>query len=108
MPTMRCDRDDLPIDIHREDLTIDDVAVLPEDFYYELLDGRIHEQPPRLLAHQLILMDAAQALELRAHRPWISAHSVSIAIGRHDEPRPDFSSAPIKDGGLRRRCRSVA
>lgn len=93
MPTMSCDRDDLPIDIHRGDLTIDDVAVLPEDFYYELLDGRIYEQPSRLAAHQMILMDVVLALEPRAHRPWISAHSVSIAIGRHDEPRPDFSVA---------------
>jgi len=92
------DSDDLPIDIHRDDLTIDDVAALPEDFYYELLDGRIREDPVRLPAHQMILMDAITALEPRDHRPCASVHSLSIAIGQRDEPRPDISVGHMRSG----------
>lgn len=70
-------------------LTIEDVASLPEDFHYELLDGVIVPIPPSLATHQDIIFEAMQSLRRNASRQHRPTYSVSVAIGAHDEPRPD-------------------
>jgi hypothetical protein len=96
-------RDDLPIDITRDGLTIADVAVLPEDFSYELLDGKIHPVPPSLALHQHIVAEIVSALDPRARRGWLPTYSVSLA-SRHRGHTCKVGS-PLTGSGRRRGSR---
>lgn len=69
--------------------TVADVAHLPEDLHYELIDGRLLLPPAPMPIHQSIGIDLA--LAFRAHCPdgvFVSVDS-SVMIDMHSEPRPD-------------------
>src|SRR4051795_1093350 len=75
--------------IGRDDLTVDDVADLPEDLRYELVHGRLVLTPSPLSIHQSIshMIHAA----LRESRPpdgYVSSDQ-SVKLDAHTERRPD-------------------
>jgi len=72
----------------KQDWTVDDLASLPQDLRYELIDGRLILPSPTGL-HQDICIELA--LMLRPHCP--PTHKpifdVSLKVNRRNEPRPD-------------------
>lgn len=54
--------------IGRQDLTVDDVANLPEDLRYELIDGRLILSPSPTPFHQFLILRLAFALESNCPR----------------------------------------
>jgi Uma2 family endonuclease len=84
--------------IDRHDLTVDDVAHLPEDLRYELIDGRLVLTPHAPTSHQLIALRIANAIE--EHCPDESFVNVeqAILVNDHNELRPDVVLVE-QDGG---------
>lgn len=76
---------DLP---DKQDWTVDDLASLPKDLRYELIDGRLILPSPTGI-HQIFGMDVA--LALRAHCPagYAPVTDLSLKINYRNEPRPD-------------------
>jgi Uma2 family endonuclease len=75
--------------IGRDDLTVDDVADLPEDLHYELVHGRLVLTPSPLSIHQNIGNMIHTAL--KASRPpdgYVSSDQ-SVKLDAHTERRPD-------------------
>ncbi|MCY1140301.1 Uma2 family endonuclease [Actinoplanes sp. Pm04-4] len=76
--------------LERHDLTVDDLADLPEDLRYELIDGRLVLTPHALPLHQVIAMRTAVAIE--EHCPeyeFVVNGEQAVAIGRRTELKPD-------------------
>lgn len=75
--------------LDRTDWTVDEVANLPEDLHYELINGRLVLTPAALPIHQSLGIDIAVAL--RANRPddVIVTTDQSVQIDFRNEPRPD-------------------
>jgi Uma2 family endonuclease len=76
-----------PPDLHRQDWTADDLASLPEDLRYELIDGRLILPSPTGI-HQIVGVDLV--LALRAHCPadYAPVPDLSLKIDNRNEPRP--------------------
>jgi len=72
----------------KQDWTVDDLATLPKDLRYELIDGRLILPSPTGM-HQIFGIDVA--LALRAHCPvgYAPAADISLKINNRNEPRPD-------------------
>jgi Uma2 family endonuclease len=72
----------------KNDWTVDDLANLPQDLRYELIDGRLILPSPTGF-HQVVCMDLA--LMLRPHCPpdFTPIVDLSIAVDGRNEPRPD-------------------
>ncbi|WP_306215365.1 Uma2 family endonuclease [Actinoplanes sp. RD1] len=75
--------------LSRDDLTVDDVASLPEDLRYELLDGRLVLLPIPFPMHNWIARQVAQALDRNASDEAFVNIETSVAIGTRSELRPD-------------------
>jgi Uma2 family endonuclease len=80
--------------------TVNDVAKLPEDLHYELIDGRLILSPSPLPFHQFLGLELGFAL--RAHCPDDILVTVdqSVRIDYCNEPRPDV--ALIREEGVGR------
>jgi Uma2 family endonuclease len=72
----------------KQEWTVDDLAELPKDLRYELIDGRLILPSPTGM-HQIFGIDVA--LALRAHCPvgYAPVTDLSLKINNRNEPRPD-------------------
>jgi Uma2 family endonuclease len=69
--------------------TADDVSRLPEDFHYELLDGRLVVPAAPMPIHQNICQRLVQALTENGPDDVIVTIDQSVLVDSHNEPRPD-------------------
>lgn len=73
----------------KQDWTVDDVAKLPEDLHYELIDGRLILSPSPLTFHQFVSRKIANALEQHSPADYMAELEMSVMIDGRNEPRPD-------------------
>ncbi|MET0520665.1 MAG: Uma2 family endonuclease [Jiangellaceae bacterium] len=71
-----------------QDLTVDDLASLPEDLRYELIDGRLILPSPTGL-HQLLGVELMLMLRPNCLPDYAPIIDLSLNIDRRNEPRPD-------------------
>lgn len=90
----------------RDDLTVDDVAGLPEDLNYELVHGRLVVSPSALLIHQTIIFLINAALRSNCPRDRVIGHDQSVMLDPHTERRPDVVA--VRKTGARRSPIAVA
>jgi len=72
----------------KQDWTVDDLATLPKDLRYELIDGRLILPAP-LPFHQIVCRRVANAIEVNCPDDIVVSFDQSVAIDSHNEPRPD-------------------
>lgn len=72
----------------KQDWTVDDLASLPPDLNYELIDGRLILPSPTGL-HQALGIRIVAALEQACPDGYSVVYDMSLAIDRRNEPRPD-------------------
>ena len=80
---------ELPDLLERRDLTVDDVAGLPEDLHYELIDGRLVLTPSPSLVHQSLVPHVAMACMAGQPPDVVVSVDQSVMIDGHNERRPD-------------------
>jgi Uma2 family endonuclease len=73
----------------RDDLTVDDIADLPEDLRYELIDGRLVLSPLALPIHQHIALETCFALRERCPDDILINPEQAVLLDRRNELRPD-------------------
>jgi Uma2 family endonuclease len=82
----------LPVDpalLERDDLTVDDLADLPEDLRYELIEGRLVLTPVGLPVHQLLELRVANAIEENCPDEFVVNVEQALLKNRRNELRPD-------------------
>jgi Uma2 family endonuclease len=72
----------------KQNWTVDDLASLPEDLRYELIDGRLILPSPTGM-HQILGMDVAFALRPGCPPDYAPAVDLSLKMNPSNEPRPD-------------------
>lgn len=75
--------------LRRDDLTVDDIANLPPDLRYELIDGRLVLTPLALPLHQLLSMRVGSAIEEHCPDEFIINIEQAILLDGNNELRPD-------------------
>jgi Uma2 family endonuclease len=93
----------------RQDWTVDDLASLPKDLRYELVDGRLILPSPTAI-HQDIGVEVLLALRVRRPLDLMPVVALSLKINHRNEPRPDVvvirpdhanvSPVPVQDAVL--------
>ena len=73
----------------RDDLTVDDIADLPEDLRYELIDGRLVLTPLALPIHQVIALEIAWAAKDHCPDDVLINAEQAILLDRRNELHPD-------------------
>jgi Uma2 family endonuclease len=73
----------------KRDWTVDDVASLPEDLHYELINGRLALSPSPLPFHQFLGSEIQYSLRERLPREYFLATDQSVLVDSRNEPRPD-------------------
>jgi Uma2 family endonuclease len=73
----------------RDDLTVDDIADLPEDLRYELIDGRLVLTPLALPTHQLFGLRVGAAIDERCPDDFVVNIEQAVLISRRNELHPD-------------------
>jgi Uma2 family endonuclease len=82
---------------NKQDWTVDDLANLPKDLRYELIDGRLILPSPTFL-HQDICAEVRNMLRVNCppgYRPYVD---VSLTVDGQNEPRPDVVVARMAVG----------
>jgi Uma2 family endonuclease len=92
----------------KQDWTVDDLANLPKDLRYELIDGRLILPSPTFF-HQHVCMQLAGMIQPNCPPDHVVVIDASLSVDWRNEPRPDVvvarkalglrSPAPI-DGAL--------
>lgn len=77
--------------IGRQDLTVDDVANLPEDLRYELVDGRLVLSPTPKPIHQSIGVDVAAAFKVNRPPGVVVSTDQSVMFDGRNERCPDVA-----------------
>jgi Uma2 family endonuclease len=77
--------------IGRHDLTVDDVANLPEDLRYELIDGRLVVSPTPKPIHQSVGVDVAAAFKVNRPPGVVVSTDQSVMFDGHNERCPDVA-----------------
>ncbi|MGK5678741.1 Uma2 family endonuclease [Actinoplanes sp. URMC 104] len=72
----------------KQDWTVDDLASLPEDLRYELIDGRLILPSPTPI-HQLLAVEVMLMLRPRCPAGYFPVIDLSLEVDRRNEPRPD-------------------
>jgi Uma2 family endonuclease len=72
----------------RQDWTVDDLASLPEDLRYELIDGRLILPSPTAM-HQFFGVEVTLALRVNCPVGYVPIPDLSLKINYRNEPRPD-------------------
>jgi Uma2 family endonuclease len=72
----------------KQDWTVDDLANLPKDLRYELIDGRLILPSPTFF-HQRICMELAYMLRPHCPPEFDVVIDVSLEVDQRNEPRPD-------------------
>jgi Uma2 family endonuclease len=93
----------------RQDWTVDDLASLPKDLRYELVDGRLILPSPTAI-HQDIGVRVLMALEVSCPPDLMPVVDISLKVNHRNEPRPDVvvirpdhanvSPVPVQDAVL--------
>ena len=73
----------------KQDWTVDDLASLPKDLRYELIDGRLIVSPSPTPLHQDLAVRLLLALEATCPPDLMVATDCSLRIDARREPRPD-------------------
>jgi Uma2 family endonuclease len=80
--------------LERRDLTVDDLADLPEDLRYELIDGRLVLTPHANLTHQLISKNVGFAIDQHCPEEFVVNIEQALLVEPHVELRPDVVILP--------------
>ena len=72
----------------KQDWTVDDLASLPQDLRYELIDGRLILPSPTGV-HQDICLELALMLRPDCPPGYRPIVDLSLEVNRRNEPRPD-------------------
>src|SRR3954447_26788895 len=72
----------------KQDWTVDDLASLPEDLRYELIDGRLILPSPTFM-HQEICLELVLMLRPNCPPTHGPVFDLSLEVDRRNEPRPD-------------------
>nr|WP_255644780.1 Uma2 family endonuclease [Actinoplanes polyasparticus] len=76
--------------LERHDLTVDDLADLPEDLRYELIDGRLVLTPHALPIHQIIVNRTVNAVEAQCPEfEYVVNGEQAVRMGLRSELKPD-------------------
>ncbi|MDY7085896.1 MAG: Uma2 family endonuclease [Actinomycetota bacterium] len=73
----------------KQDWTVDDLASLPKDLRYELIDGRLVVSPSPTPLHQDLGVRLLLALEGACPPDLMVVTDVSLRVDARSEPRPD-------------------
>ncbi|GID25761.1 Uma2 family endonuclease [Paractinoplanes brasiliensis] len=73
----------------KQDWTVDDLASLPKDLRYELIDGRLVVSPSPTPLHQDLGVRLLLALEAACPPDLMVVTDLSLRIDARNEPRPD-------------------
>ena len=73
----------------KRDWTVEDVARLPEDLPYELINGRLALSPSAVPFHQFLGNEILYSLRERLPREYFLATDLSVLVDSRNEPRPD-------------------
>lgn len=84
---------------HKQDWTVDDLASLPKDLRYELIDGRLILPSPTGF-HQIIGVELVLALRVGCPPGYAPVPDLSLKINHRNEPRPDV--VVVRKGQLTR------
>jgi len=79
----------------RREWTVDDLAELPPDFRYELINGRLIVPSPTAL-HQDLMGDAWLALRAACPPEYVVSMDQSIKVNQRNEPRPDIAAIRVE------------
>ena len=82
--------------IGRRDLTVAEVADLPDELHYELIDGRLVLTPAALPIHQNIGSSVLNALRADCPRTHYASLDQSVVLGPSNERRPDVLALRIE------------
>ncbi len=75
--------------LERRDLTVEDVAGLPEDLRYELIDGRLVLTPHAKPTHQMISKNVGFAIDQHCPEEFVLNIEQAILVAPRTELRPD-------------------
>ena len=75
--------------LSRDDLTIDDIADLPEDLRYELIEGRLVLTPHANPTHGYLSKRVGDAVEVNCSEEFVLNIEQAVRIGPHTELQPD-------------------
>lgn len=99
----------VPIVPERREWTVDDLAELPKDLNYELINGRL-VLPSATPLHQDTCVRVLLALEANCPPEYVISIDQSLEVDRRNEPRPDVvvvrvehaarSPVPVQDALL--------
>lgn len=97
---LRLDVPELADLLERRDLTVDDVARLPEDLRYELIDGRLVLTLSPSYFHQRVMLDVTMACRVNEPPDIGISHDQSVMIDNHNERRPDVVAIRIEGASV--------
>jgi Uma2 family endonuclease len=78
----------------KQDWTVDDLASLPKDLRYELIDGRLILPSPTGF-HQILGIEVVLALRAQCPPDYAPVTDLSLKINERNEPRPDVVVVPL-------------
>src|SRR5512138_390173 len=79
------------------DWTVDDLASLPKDLRYELIDGRLILLSPTFFQRE-IAAELCSMLRPRCPTGYRPVIGVSLEVDQRNEPRPDVVVGRVADG----------
>jgi Uma2 family endonuclease len=85
-----------PALLNKQDWTVDDLASLPEDLHYELINGRLILPSPTLM-HQYFGVEVMLALRLHCPADLIPIVDLSQRVNYRNEPRRDVVVTSLKN-----------
>jgi len=91
----------------REDLTVDDLADLPSEMRYELIEGRLLDVS-RNGIDQYLIMDLLRAFRDGCDPSLLAVHSLSLAVDNRNELRPAAAVIDVRRGNANRSPVSIA
>jgi Uma2 family endonuclease len=75
--------------LSRDDLTVDDIADLPEDLRYELIEGRLVLTPHGTPTHGFLSKRVGDAIEVNSPEEFVLNIEQAVRIGPRTELMPD-------------------
>jgi Uma2 family endonuclease len=89
--------DDAALLDEKADWTVDDLATLPKDLRYELIDGRLILPSPTYF-HQDVCAELRTMIRPNCPPDYVVVIDVSLRVDWRNEPRPDVVVARRADG----------
>jgi Uma2 family endonuclease len=85
--------------LSRDDLTVDDIADLPEDLRYELIEGRLVLTPRGTPTHGFLSKRVGDAVEVNSPEEFVLNIEQAVRIGPRTELQPDVVLMHEKGAG---------